>query len=152
LIKVVPGYWKRPEETANAFAPDGSLLTGDVGFKDKNDNYYIIDRKKDLIIASGYKIWPAEVESVVISHPSVKECAVVGVSDEYRGETVKAFVSLKQGAKVTAEEIQEHCKKLLAAYKYPRVIVFVDEIPKNLSGKILRRELRGTNIATKSKL
>ena len=104
---------------------------------------YIVDRKKDMINASGYKVWPREVEDVLAEHPAVRESAVVGVPDEKRGETVKAFVSVKAGASVTPEELIAHCKERMAAYKYPRQVVIIDELPKTVTGKILRRELRG---------
>jgi long-chain acyl-CoA synthetase len=107
---------------------------------------YLLDRKKDMIIASGFKVWPREVEDVIFLHPSVREVAVVGVPDPYRGETVKAFVALKDGyeGKVTQEEIVTHCKERMAAYKYPRQVEFVKEIPKTTTGKFLRRVLRNT--------
>ena len=138
---VVPGYWNKPEESAKSFESRG-IHTGDVGFMDEQGWFYIVDRKKDLIIASGYKVWPREVEDVLYTHPAVRECAVVGVNDAYRGETVKAFVSLKAGMQATGEEIIEFCKDLMAAYKRPREIEIVDELPKTASGKIMRRELR----------
>jgi long-chain acyl-CoA synthetase len=103
---------------------------------------FIVDRKKDMINASGYKVWPREVEDVLAEHPGVRESAVVGVPDEKRGETVKAFVSLKPGATATPEELIAHCKERMAAYKYPRSVTIVDELPKTVTGKILRRELR----------
>jgi acyl-CoA synthetase (AMP-forming)/AMP-acid ligase II len=103
---------------------------------------FIVDRKKDMINASGYKVWPREVEDVLAEHPAVHESAVVGVPDEKRGETVRAFVSLKPGQTVTPEELIAHCKQRLAAYKYPRSVVLIDELPKTATGKILRRELR----------
>ncbi len=104
----------------------------------------MVDRKKDLIIASGFKVWPRDVEDVIYQHPSVKEAAVVGIPDEYRGETVKAFVALKSGfeGSVRPEEIVTFCKERMAAYKYPRLVEFVSEIPKTLTGKFLRRALR----------
>jgi long-chain acyl-CoA synthetase len=139
--EVVPGYWQKPEETANAF-PDGRLRTGDVGFMDRAGWFYLVDRSKDLILAAGYKVWPREVEDVLYEHPAVREAAVVGVPDEYRGETVRAFVSLKPGREATADELIAFCKERMAAYKYPRIVDFVDELPKTLTGKILRRELR----------
>src|SRR5262245_42326814 len=106
--------------------------------------FYVVDRKKDMIIASGFKIWPREVEDVLYQHPAVKEAAVVGVPDEYRGETVKAFVSLNAGFETTTDQqLIEHCRQRLAAYKYPRVIAVVNELPKTPTGKFLRRELRG---------
>eukprot|EP01117_Protostelium_nocturnum_P016743 TRINITY_DN6695_c0_g1_i2.p1 TRINITY_DN6695_c0_g1~~TRINITY_DN6695_c0_g1_i2.p1 ORF type:complete len:628 (-),score=184.08 TRINITY_DN6695_c0_g1_i2:45-1928(-) len=139
---VVPGYWNNPDESKKTFESDGTIHTGDIGFRDQEGWYYIVDRKKDMIIASGYKIWPREVEEVIMSHPSVRETAVVGVPDSYRGETVKAYISFKPGKSATPEEIVEHCKKQMSAYKYPRQVEIVDEVPKNLSGKILRREMR----------
>jgi long-chain acyl-CoA synthetase len=140
--QVGPGYWNKPEETAEALV-DGELRTGDVGFMDADGWFYLVDRKKDMINASGYKVWPREVEDVLYGHPAVREVAVIGVADPYRGETVKAFVSLKPGAAITGDELIEFARSQMAAYKYPRLIEFVEEIPKNAAGKILRRELRG---------
>jgi long-chain acyl-CoA synthetase len=140
--QVGPGYWNKPEETAEALV-DGELRTGDVGLMDADGWFYLVDRKKDMINASGYKVWPREVEDVLYGHPAVREVAVVGVADPYRGETVKAFVSLKPDAAVTGDELIEFARSQMAAYKYPRLVEFVDEIPKNVAGKILRRELRG---------
>jgi long-chain acyl-CoA synthetase len=139
--QVVAGYWNKPEETQNAI-PGGALHTGDVGYMDAQGWFYIVDRKKDQINAGGYKVWPREVEDVLYEHDAVKEAAVVGVPDEYRGETVKAFVSLRPGKTATAEELIAFSKDRLAAYKYPRQVEFLDEIPKTVSGKLLRRELR----------
>jgi long-chain acyl-CoA synthetase len=141
--QVVAGYWGKPEETA-AGLPGGALKSGDVGFMDPQGWVFIVDRKKDMINASGYKVWPREVEDVLAEHPAVRESAVVGVPDEKRGETVKAFVSLKPGASVTPEELIAHCRERMAAYKYPRSIELLDELPKTVTGKILRRELRET--------
>lgn len=138
---VVPGYWEKPEESAAAFEARG-IHTGDVGFMDEQGWFYIVDRKKDLIIASGYKVWPREVEDVLYTHPAVRECAVVGVVDAYRGETVKAYVSLRAGMTATAADIVEFCKDRMAAYKRPREVELIDELPKTASGKIMRRELR----------
>jgi len=107
--------------------------------------FYLVDRKKDMINAAGYKVWPREVEDVLYGHPAVREAAVVGVPDQYRGETVKAYVSLKPGAVVTEEELIGFCKQQMAAYKYPRLIDFVEDLPKTTTGKILRRELRDSN-------
>ena len=140
--QVVSGYWGKPEETA-ANLPGGALKSGDVGFMNPEGWVFIVDRKKDMINASGYKVWPREVEDVLAEHLAVRESAVVGVPDEKRGETVKAFVSLKAGATVTPEELIAHCKERMAAYKYPRQVVIIDELPKTVTGKILRRELRG---------
>jgi long-chain acyl-CoA synthetase len=140
--QVVTGYWNKPEETAHAL-PGGVLHTGDVGYMDAEGWFYIIDRKKDQINVSGYKVWPREVEDVLYGHESVREVAVVGEPDEYRGETVKAFVSLRPGKSATPEELIEFTKERMAAYKYPRQVVILDEIPKTVTGKVLRRELRG---------
>ncbi len=139
--QVVPGYWNKPEATAESL-PGGELRTGDVGFMDSDGWFYLVDRKKDMINAAGYKVWPREVEDVLYGHPAVREAAVVGVPDKYRGETVKAYVSLKPGATVTEEELIGFCKQQMAAYKYPRSIEFVEDLPKTTTGKILRRELR----------
>ena len=139
--QIVPGYWEKPEETAHAFH-DGWFHTGDVGVMDEHGWFYVVDRKKDMINASGYKVWPREVEDVLYQHPAVREAAVVGVADQYRGETVKAFISLKPDQTVTAEELKAFCKERIAAYKYPREIEFLEDLPKTVTGKILRRELR----------
>ena len=140
---IIPGYWNKPEETAHAIR-QGWLFTGDVGTMDDKGWVYLLDRKKDMIIASGFKVWPREVEDVIYLHPSVREVAVVGIPDPYRGETVKAFVALKEGfeGKVTGEEIIHLCKEKMAAYKYPRQVEFVKEVPKTATGKFLRRALR----------
>jgi long-chain acyl-CoA synthetase len=140
--QVVPGYWNKPEAT-EASLPGGELRTGDVGFMDAEGWFYLVDRKKDMINAAGYKVWPREVEDVLYGHPAVREAAVVGVPDEYRGETVKAFVSVRPGVEVTEQELIDYCKSNMAAYKYPRSIEFIEELPKTTTGKILRRELRG---------
>jgi long-chain acyl-CoA synthetase len=140
---VIPGYWQKPEETRHAIR-NGWLYTGDVGKMDQDGWFYLVDRKKDMIVASGYKVWPRDVEDVIYQHPAVKETAVVGVPDPYRGETVKAFVALKEGMEkqVSPEEIMAFCKERMAAYKYPRQVEIVAEIPKTLTGKFLRRTLR----------
>ena len=138
---VVPGYWNKPEETEHAL-PGGALHTGDVGYMDADGWFYLIDRKKDQINAGGYKVWPREVEDVLYQHEAVREAAVVGVPDAYRGETVKAYVSLRPGQTATAEELIAFCRQQMAAYKYPRQVEFLDELPKTVSGKLLRRELR----------
>ncbi|WP_314175843.1 AMP-binding protein [Streptomyces winkii] len=154
--QVVPGYWGKPEATAESL-PGGELRTGDVGFMDERGWFYLVDRKKDMINAAGYKVWPREVEDVLYGHPAVREAAVVGVPDAYRGETVRAFVSLKEPEREPAErqsgepaaegsvseaDLVAWCRERMAAYKYPRSVVFLDELPKTSTGKILRRELR----------
>ncbi|MEN3270828.1 AMP-binding protein [Pseudonocardia sp.] len=139
--QIVSGYRNKPEETATAI-PGGALHTGDVGYMDDQGWFYIVDRKKDQINAGGYKVWPREVEDVLYEHEAVREAAVVGVPDQYRGETVKAFVSLRPGRTVSAEELIAFAKERMAAYKYPRQVEFLEEIPKTVTGKLLRRELR----------
>lgn len=142
---IVPGYWNKPEETQHAIRK-GWLYTGDIGKMDEDGWFYVVDRKKDMIVASGYKVWPRDVEDVIYQHPAVKETAVVGVPDPYRGETVKAFVALKDGMEstVTPQDIIAFCKSRMADYKYPRQLEFVKEIPKTATGKFMRRALRET--------
>ncbi|WP_405800445.1 class I adenylate-forming enzyme family protein [Streptomyces sp. NBC_01506] len=139
--QVVSGYWKLPAATAETF-PDGELRTGDIGFMDTDGWLYVVDRKKDMINASGFKVWPREVEDVLYTHPAVREAAVIGVPDAYRGESVKAYVSLRPGATADPAELAAYCAERLAAYKYPRRVEVLPELPKTTSGKILRRELR----------
>ena len=140
---VVPGYWRKPEESSHAIR-EGWLHTGDVGKMDERGWFYLVDRTKDMIIASGYKVWPREVEDVLYQHPAVREACVIGVPDPYRGETVKAFVSLRSQVQGNAspEDLIQFCKVRLAAYKYPRSVEIVDDLPKTQTGKILRREMR----------
>ncbi len=138
---VVPQYWNKPDETTRGI-PEGRLHTGDVGFMDQQGWFYVVDRKKDMISASGFKVWPREVEDVLYGHPAVQEVAVVGVPDEYRGETVRAYVSLRAGHEVSEQDLVDYCRQRLAAYKYPRSVLVVDELPKTATGKILRRQLR----------
>ena len=143
-LQVAKGYWNKPEETKETFLSGGWLRTGDRGYIDEEDYVFFVDRIKDLIIASGYNIAPVEIENVLYEHPAVAEAAVIGVPHEYRGETVKAFIALKEDfrGKVTEDEIIEYCKKKLATFKVPRVIEFKDALPKSLIGKVLRRVLR----------
>ena len=138
---VVPGYWERPEETA-ATMPGGALHTGDVGYRDADGWFYVVDRKKDLINTSGFKVWPREVEDALYGHPAVREVAVVGMPDAERGEVVTAFVSLVPGAVLEPAELVAWSRERMAAYKYPRTVHVVDELPKTVTGKVLRRELR----------
>lgn len=138
---VMRGYWNRPEETAACIDTDGWLHTGDIARMDEDGYFYIVDRKKDMINASGYKVLPREVEEVLYAHPAVFEAAVAGVPDTFRGETVKAFVVCKPGAAVTADELTAFCKQRLAPYKVPRLVEFRPELPKTLVGKVLRRVL-----------
>jgi len=138
---VTPGYWNRPEDTARALV-DGWLHTGDVGKCDADGWFFLVDRIKDMINVSGYKVWPRDVEDVLYQHPAVREASVVGVPDDYRGERVRAYVALRGGSRATPDELIAHCRELLAVYKSPREVVLVDEIPKTPTGKALRRELR----------
>jgi long-chain acyl-CoA synthetase len=139
--QVMKGYYKMEAETKETLI-NGWLLTGDIGRVDEDGYFYIVDRKKDLIIAGGYNIYPREVEEVLYEHPDILEAAVIGVPDPKRGETVKAFVVLREGADVTAEEIEKFCREHLAPYKVPRIIEFRDELPKSQVGKVLRRILK----------
>ncbi|HIC90189.1 MAG TPA: long-chain fatty acid--CoA ligase [Anaerolineae bacterium] len=139
--QVMPGYWQKPEETAKTKTEDGWLRTGDIARMDEDGYFYIVDRLKDIIIASGYNIVPREVEEVLYEHPKVQEAVVAGVPDAYRGETVKAYIVLKQGETATADEIRAFCRERLAAYKVPTQVEFRSELPKTLVGKFLRRVL-----------
>lgn len=139
--QLMKGYWNRPAETADAIQ-NGFLRTGDVGFMDEAGWFYLVDRKKDMINAAGYKVWPREVEDVLYGHAAVREVAVIGVPDDYRGETIKAIVSLKEGASATAQDLIAYGRQRMSAYKCPRIIEFMDDLPKTNTGKILRRSLR----------
>jgi len=139
--QVFQGYWENPQETT-AVLRDGWLYTGDIVSVDQDGFLRIEDRKKDLIIASGYNIYPREIEEVLFAHPKIKEAAVIGVPDPYRGETVKAFVVLKNGESATDEEIIQFCEKQLARYKLPKIVEFRSSLPKTGTGKLLRKILR----------
>ena len=138
--QVMKGYWNMPEETAIALR-EGWLYTGDIARMDDEGYFQIVDRKKDMIIAGGFNIYPRDVEEVLYEHPKVKEAVVAGIPDPYRGETVKAYIILKEGETVTEEEIIEFCKGKMAKYKVPRAVEFRTELPKTIVGKILRRML-----------
>jgi long-chain acyl-CoA synthetase len=145
--QVMKGYYKMPTETANALrvGPDGQpgwFYSGDIGYMDEDGYFHIVDRKKDMIIAGGYNVYPADIEAILFEHPKVKEAAVIGVPDEKRGETVKAFVVLKEGETATADEIISFCRENLAVYKAPTSVEFREDLPKTMIGKVLRRELR----------
>jgi long-chain acyl-CoA synthetase len=142
--QVMRGYWNRPDETANVLTPDGWLHTGDIATIDTAGFVRIIDRKKDMIIVSGFKVFPNEVESVLAEHPAVLECGVIGVPDSRSGQAVKAFVVIRPGSAATAEELREHCRANLTPYKVPKSVVFRESLPKTNVGKILRRELEQT--------
>ncbi len=138
--QVMKGYWNRPEDTENAFR-DGWFLTGDLGYMDEKGYFFVVDRKKDMIIAGGFNIYPREIEEVLYEHEAIQEAVVAGVPDPYRGETVKAYIVLKEGKTVTEEELEKLTRKHLAAYKIPRQYEFRSELPKTAVGKILRRTL-----------
>ncbi|WP_203339744.1 AMP-binding protein [Planococcus beijingensis] len=144
--QVMKGYWNKPEETA-ATIVDGWLLTGDLGYMDDEGHFFIVDRKKDMIIAGGFNIYPREIEEVLYEHEAVQECVVAGIPDPYRGETVKAYIVLKEGYTVTEEEFNQYCREHLASFKVPRVYEFRKELPKTAVGKILRRSLVDEEIA-----
>jgi long-chain acyl-CoA synthetase len=141
--QVMLGYWNRREESDQVLK-DGWLLTGDIARMDEQGFFFIVDRKKDMIDVSGFKVWPREVEEVLFTHPGVREASVVGVADDYRGESVKAFVVLKPESKgkVSEKDVIAFCRERISSYKAPRSVVFVDDLPKTLVGKVLRRELR----------
>jgi len=149
--QVMKGYWNRPDETAIALRPDAEgrtwLYTGDVARMDEDGYTYIVQRKKDMIIVSGFNVYPSEVEGVLYMHPAVIEAAVIGVPDAYRGEAVKACVVLKSGATATSEELKEHCEGGLAEFKVPREIEIRESLPKTAVGKILHRMLREESLA-----
>jgi len=138
--QVMLGYWQRPEETA-AVLKDGWLHTGDMAHMDEDGYFTIVDRKKDIIIAGGFNIYPREVEEVLFEHPAVQEAAVAGVPDAYRGETVKAYIVVKPGLSLTEQEVIAWCRERLAAYKVPRQVAFRPTLPKTMVGKVLRRKL-----------
>ncbi|MEV4420882.1 long-chain fatty acid--CoA ligase [Patulibacter sp. NPDC049589] len=138
---VMKGYWKNPEATAKAISADGWFSSGDMAKRDEDDFYFIVDRKKDLIIRGGYNVYPREIEEVLYEHPAVSEAAVIGVKHEDLGEEIAAAVALKEGQSVTADELQAFVKGQVAAYKYPRHVWIVDALPKGPTGKILKREI-----------
>jgi long-chain acyl-CoA synthetase len=140
--QVMAGYWNAPEATANTMTRDGFLKTGDIGTVDENGFFRIVDRKKDMIIVSGFNVYPNEIEDVVTLHPDVVEAACVGVRDDKNREVVKVFVVLKAGSTVTAKDIRHWCRENLAAYKVPKLVEFRSGLPKSAVGKILRRALR----------
>lgn len=139
--QVMKGYWNMPEETARVLK-DGWLLTGDIAKMDEDGYFYIVDRKKDMINVGGLKVYPREVEDVLFEHPAVKEAAVIGIEDPFRGEAVKAYIVLKENSRATEKEIIDFCSSRLAKYKVPAKVEFVSDLPKTLVGKVLRRKLR----------
>lgn len=144
--QVMEGYWQKPEETARVMTPDGFFRSGDIGVMDERGYVTIVDRKKDMVLVSGFNVYPSEVEAVVAMHPGVLECAVVGVPDAGTGEAVKLYV-VRRDPSLTAEDLMDYCHEQLTGYKRPKHIEFRNELPKSNVGKILRRELRDTKLA-----
>jgi long-chain acyl-CoA synthetase len=144
--QIMQGYYKKPEATQEAIK-DGWYLSGDIGKFDEDGYLSIVDRKKDMVIAGGYNIYPVELDNVLFDHPKILEACTVGIPDEYRGETIKAFIVVREGETLTEEEVTAYCKENLAAYKVPKLVEFIDDLPKTAIGKILRRELRDMEIA-----
>jgi long-chain acyl-CoA synthetase len=144
--QVTCGYYKNPEETRIALR-DGWLSTGDIGKMDEEGYFYIVDRKKDMVIAGGYNIYPREIDEVLYAHPKILEACAVGIPDPYRGETIKAFVVLKTGETLTEEEVIKYCAERLAKYKVPRLVEFMSSLPKSGVGKVVRKELRAMEMA-----
>jgi long-chain acyl-CoA synthetase len=144
--QIMKGYYKKPEETA-AVLKDGWFLTGDIGRFDADGYLTVVDRKKDMIIAGGYNIYPVELDDVLFDHPKILEACCIGVPDTYRGETVKAFIVVKAGETLSEAEVIQYCKERLAPYKVPKQVEFIAELPKSAVGKILRRKLRDQELA-----
>jgi long-chain acyl-CoA synthetase len=146
---VMLGYWNRPNETAQVIK-NGWFHTGDIGRMDEDGYFYIVDRLKDMVNVSGFKVYPTEVENVIYQHPAVAECAVYGVLDNLKGERVVANILLKADFAVTQEEIMDFCSLRMATYKVPHTIQFIDSLPKNATGKILKRLLKQEQLAVVS--
>ena len=140
--QIMKGYWNRPEETANVMDKDGFLHTGDVGYMDKDGYVFIVDRIKDMIIASGLKVFPRKVEEAILKHEAVSDAIVIGVHDDYRGETVKAFIVLKEGKTLTAEALNTYLKDHLSSYEVPKQVEFRDSLPMTMIGKPDKKALR----------
>ena len=143
---VMAGYWNNPEETANQLK-DGWLYTGDLAYRDEDWHFFIVDRSKDMIISSGFNVFPTEVDNVIFSHPKVMDAMCIGIPDDYRGESLKAFVVLKPGETGEADEILAWCRERLAPYKIPKEVEFRDSVPRSPVGKALRRILREEEMA-----
>lgn len=139
--QVMAGYWNRPDETAKVMTKDNFFLSGDMGYMDEAGETHIVDRKKDMILVSGFNVYPNEVEEVAVMHEGILEAAAVGVADEHSGEVVKLFV-VKKDPNLTEDDVKKHCAANLTNYKRPKLVEFRDDLPKTNVGKILRRELR----------
>jgi long-chain acyl-CoA synthetase len=138
---VMKGYWNKPEATADVLSDDGWFRTGDIGRVDEDGYFYVIDRKKELVIRGGFNVYPREIEEVLYEHPAVREAAVIGVPHGSLGEEVGAAIALKAGVVVTPDELRAFVKARVAAYKYPRIVWLLDELPKGPTGKILKRAI-----------
>jgi long-chain acyl-CoA synthetase len=138
---IMQGYWNNPQETAGQLK-NGWLYTGDIARQDEDDYFFIVDRKKDMIIAGGFNVYPREIDEVLFQHPKIQEAVSVGIADKYRGETVKVYIVLKPGETATAEEIIAFCREKLAAYKVPKLVEFRTSLHKSAIGKVLRKILR----------
>jgi len=149
--QIMDGYWKNPEETAKALR-DGWLYTGDIGYMDAEGYLFILDRKKDMIICSGFNVFPREIDEVLYANPKVSDACAIGIPDEKRGETVKAFIVVKSGEILTGQEITDFCKERLAPYKVPKIVEFIDQLPKTLVGKPDRKTLRAMDAAKRKQL
>jgi long-chain acyl-CoA synthetase len=139
---VMKGYWRRPDATAEALTPDGWFKTGDMATVDEDGYFFIVDRKKELVIRGGFNVYPREIEEVLYEHPAVREAAVIGIAHDQLGEEVGAAIALKDGAEAAPEELRDFVKERVAAYKYPRIVWLVDALPKGPTGKILKREIK----------
>ena len=148
--QVMKGYWNNQKETDETLK-DGWLLTGDMGYMDESGYFYIVDRKNDMIIAGGFNIYPREVEEVLFEHHGIQEAAVIGIPDDYRGETVKAVIVPKKGQTLDKDQLNRYCRKHLAAYKVPRIYEFREELPKTIVGKVLKRQLIEESVAEQIK-
>jgi len=143
---VMDGYFGNPAATGESIEPDGWLHTGDLVYQDSDGYYFVVDRKKEVIITGGYNVYPAEVERVIAEHPAVSMVAVAAAADELKGQVPKAFVVLRSDAKCTADEIVTHCRSQLASYKTPTAVEFRDDLPKTSTGKLLRRALSNVRV------
>ncbi len=139
--QLMSGYWENPEETADSLR-DGWLYTGDIAYMDEDGFIFIVDRKKDMLICSGFNVYPRDIDEVMFTHPKVIEACTIGVPDPKRGETVKVFVVLKPGESMTEQEVIDYCKERLAGYKVPKLVEFIDELPRTSVGKADRKALR----------
>jgi long-chain acyl-CoA synthetase len=153
--QLMQGYWRNGEETSQTLRPFGHgppwLFTGDPGYLDDSGYLYLVDRKKDLIKIGGMQVWPREIEEVIATHPAVADVAVAGVADARKGEVAQAWIVLRPGASVTDGEIRTYCRDRMAPYKVPARVQYVDSLPRNAAGKVLRRQLRAEAAATPTK-